>query len=57
MKKKTKPKTSTHLVLEGKVFLVERQGKKEVSREEIDGDVVLKCLLALLEAGGSGLAK
>jgi hypothetical protein len=43
------PKTSAYLELNGKIEIVECKGSKEVSREEIDGEVVLKPILCVLE--------
>ena len=43
-------KTSAHLVLDGKIFIVETDADgNEVSKEELDGDVCLKALLSVLE--------
>ncbi len=50
MPTKKKNTGTCELMLEGKVFVVERDvGGKEISKEEIDGEIVLKCLLAKLE--------
>jgi len=50
--KKAKKKTpSLHFVLEGKVFVEDRVGKKVVSAYELPGDMVLKVLIAAFEHG------
>lgn len=45
----TPPKHEMLLELDGKVFIVDKKHGKEVSREEIDGKVVLQCLLSTLK--------
>lgn len=48
--KRKKEKTNLFFEMEGKVSIVERQEDGIViSQEEIDGEVVLKCLVSLLE--------
>lgn len=42
--------SSLSLLLEGKVFLIERRGFKEISREELDGHSVLGCVLEALDS-------
>ena len=50
MPTKKKSTKTCELMLEGKVFILEKDADgKETSREELDGEVVLKCLLATLE--------
>lgn len=51
---KTKKLTATgkeeaFFELEGNVYLVEKRNGKETSRAEIDGTVVLQCLVGILE--------
>lgn len=47
-KSKKQPKSSMHLELEGAVYIVTKTGKK-VEREELDGELVLQCVLVMLE--------
>lgn len=49
VKKENKPKTDVFLELEGSVHIVEKKGKKIVSREKIDGKAVLQCLLSVIK--------
>ena len=50
-KKSTKQETSLHFVLEGRVLVEERLGKKVLNSSVIDGDSVLKILIEALESG------
>ena len=50
MAKKKTEKDGVFFVLEGTVALVERKGGKEISKEEIDGEVVLKILIQCVSA-------
>ncbi len=51
--KKKAPKTFTNLEMEGAVWLIERNAKTNeiVKQDEIESEVVLKCLLHCIERG------
>lgn|SRR3990167_1705270 len=50
--KKKQAETHLDFELQGKVFITERKDDGTiVSQEQIDGEVVLKCLVSLLESG------
>jgi hypothetical protein len=49
-KKKAKAqKKEMFLALDGKVTLIEKKGRKVLSEEEIDGELVLQALLYVIE--------
>ena len=51
-KPKQKSKDYMSFEMDGKIFVTERKGDGTlISQEEIDGEVVLKCLVSLLEQG------
>jgi hypothetical protein len=45
----TKTSDEALLELDGNVFIVEKKNGKEISRQVLDGNVVLKCLMYMLE--------
>lgn len=46
---KSKSKSEYYLSLEGEVSLIEKRGDKIVSKEVIEGKLVLECLLNLIK--------
>ena len=46
-----KKKIDCYLQLTGKVYFIEKRGIRTISKEEIDGKLVLKCLLEDIKEG------
>jgi len=52
-----KDKSELLFELDGKVFIVEKENGQEVLREEMDGKVVLQCIMKCLKDGLDKLDK